>query len=181
MTSSSRPSVGAARHAVGLGLALGSMGLVASLLPLTLMLEEALGLGALFSARGAVAPPADVVVIGISRESAQALGQTSELDTWPRELHAQLVERLTAAGVTVIAFDLMFHEPREGPGDALLAASIERAGSVLLLEETGDSDVALARRRIDGLARTANAAARVFEGGARSARRRSSCRPFRCA
>ena len=64
------------------------------------MLEEALGLGALFTVRGPVAPPADVVVIGISRESARALGQTTELDTWPRELHAQLVERLTAAGVT---------------------------------------------------------------------------------
>ena len=140
MTSSPRPSVPAARHAVGLGLTLASMGFLASLLPATLMLEEALGLGALFSVRGEVAPPADVVVIGISRGSAQALGQTIELDTWPRELHAQLVERLTAAGVTAVAFDLMFHEPRDGPGDALLAASIGRAGRVLLLEETGDSD-----------------------------------------
>ena len=116
------------------------MGFLASLLPATLMLEEALGLGALFSVRGEVAPPADVVVIGISRESAQALGQTTELDTWPRELHAQLVERLTAAGVTAVAFDLMFHEPRARAGDALFAASIGRAGRVLLLEETGDSD-----------------------------------------
>jgi adenylate cyclase len=135
-----RPTARPVRRAIGLGFALAAMGLVASLLPAMFMLEEALGLGALFAIRGPVAPPAEVVVIGISRESAQALGQTSELDTWPRELHARLVERLRAAGATAVAFDLLFTEAREGPGDALFRASIERAGNVLLLEETGDSD-----------------------------------------
>ena len=112
----------------------------------------------------AVAPPREVVVVGISRDSARALGQTTELDTWPRDLHAQLVDRLTAAGASAIAFDLMFHEPRDGPGDALFAASIERAGNVLLLEETRERGRA-ARRQRRRLARDAHAAAAGAEGG----------------
>jgi len=128
-------------RAAKLGLALGLIGLIASLLPVAFVLDEVLGLGALFIARGPIAPPPEVVVVGISRESARTLGQTTELDSWPRGLHAQLVDRLSAEGVGAIAFDLMFHEPRDGPGDGLFAAAVARAGNVLLLEETGDSDV----------------------------------------
>ncbi|HUQ50588.1 MAG TPA: adenylate/guanylate cyclase domain-containing protein [Gammaproteobacteria bacterium] len=120
---------------------MGLIGLVASLIPSTFELEEFLGLNVLFRLRGAVEPPAEVVIVGISREAARALGQTEELDTWPRELHAQLVDRLAAAGVTTIAFDLIFSEPREGPGDELFAKSIAKAGNVLLLEETSESSV----------------------------------------
>ncbi len=129
------------RRAASLGLALGLIGLVGSLLPVTFALEEFLGLGALFAVRGPMDPPADLIVVGISREAARALGETEELDTWSRAVHAQLVDRLTAAGVTAIAFDLMFAESREGPGDALFAEAIERAGNVLLLEQTEESSV----------------------------------------
>src|SRR5688572_17369985 len=135
MSSVPASSPSRARRAAGLGLALGLLGLVASLLPVTFTLEEFLGLGALFTVRGPVEPPADVVVVGISRDAARALGETDELDTWSRGLHADLVDRLSAAGVTAIAFDLMFAEPRAGPGDGQLAESIARAGNVLLLEE----------------------------------------------
>lgn len=115
------------------------LGLVASLLPGTFMLEETLGLGSLFTLRGPVAPPADVVVVGISRDSARAVGQTAELDTWSRSLHAELVDRLTEAGATAVAFDLLFHEARDEAGDRRFAESIARAGNVLLLEDTDDS------------------------------------------
>jgi adenylate cyclase len=117
------------------------VGLVASLLPVTFALDEFLGLGALFTVRGPVETPADVIVVGISREAARALGETEELDTWSRALHAELVDKLRAAGVTAIAFDLMFAESRDGPGDARFAASIRGAGNVLLLEGTTDSGV----------------------------------------
>ena len=129
------------RRSTRLGLALGLLGLVASLLPVTFTLDEFLGLGALFTVRGPVEPPADVIVVGISREAARALGETEELDTWSRALHAELVDKLTAAGATAIAFDLMFAESRDGPGDARFAESIEGAGNVLLLEETIESVV----------------------------------------
>lgn len=128
-----------ARRAAGLGVGLGMLGLVASVLPVTFALEETLGLGLLFTLRGPVMPPADVVVVGISRDSARAVGQTAELDTWSRGLHAELVDRLAEAGVTAVAFDLLFHESRDEPGDRRFAESIERAANVLLLEDTEDS------------------------------------------
>jgi adenylate cyclase len=140
-SSVSTPSLSPVRRAAGLGLALGLLGLVVSLLPATFALDEFLGLGALFTVRGPVEAPADVIVVGISREAARALGETEELDTWSRALHAELVDKLTAAGVTAIAFDLMFAESRDELGDARFAESIAGAGNVLLLEEITDSGV----------------------------------------
>src|SRR5690349_17392429 len=110
-----------------LGIALGLLGLIASFLPVTFVLEEILGLGLLFAARGPVAAPKDVVVIGISRDAARAMQVSPELDTWSRDIHARLVERLTAAGATAIAFDLLFAEPREAAGDAHFSAAIAEA------------------------------------------------------
>jgi adenylate cyclase len=123
-----------------LGCVLGAAGLLTSWLPGTSTLEQALGLGFLFAVRGALPTPTEVAVVGISRDAARAVGQTTELDTWPRNLHADLLERLTADGASAVAFDLTFNERRIGDGDALFAASIERAGNVVLLEWT-ESDV----------------------------------------
>jgi len=123
-----------------LGGALGVIGLVISWLPMTSPLEQALGLGLLFAARGPLPPPKEVAVVGVSRDAARALGETTELDTWSRSLHAQLLERLTAAGASTVAFDLTFHERRSGDGDAAFAAAIQRAGNVVLLEWT-ENDV----------------------------------------
>lgn len=132
-------SPSSARRAGGLGVGLALTGLAASVLPVTFALEQTLGLGALFALRGPMKPPSEVVVVGISRESARAVGQTAELDTWSRSLHAQLVDRLRAAGATAVAFDLLFHESRDESGDRQFAEAIERAGNVVLLEDTDDS------------------------------------------
>jgi len=131
------------RRPLVLGCVLGVAGLLTSWLPWTSTLEQALGLGFLFAVRGPLPSPTDVVVVGVSRDAARAVGQTTELDTWPRSLHADLLERLTAGGASAVAFDLTFNERRPGDGDALFAGSIERAGNVVLLEWT-ESDVKLA-------------------------------------
>src|SRR6185503_13280668 len=128
------------RRSVVLGLILGLLGLLASWLPVASRLEAGLGLGLLFAARGPLPPPHEVVVVGVSRDAARALGETTELDTWSRALHAKLLDRLSAGGARTVAFDLTFHERRPGDGDAAFAASIERAGNVVLLEWT-QSDV----------------------------------------
>jgi adenylate cyclase len=133
-------SSAAGRRPLMLGVVLGLLGLAASLVPSSLRLEESVGLGLLFAARGPLRPPGEVVIVGISRDAARAIGRTTELDTWPRDQHARLVDRLVAGGASAIAFDLMFHEPRPGDGDGIFAASIARAGNVVLLEET-TSDV----------------------------------------
>ncbi|HVJ29209.1 MAG TPA: adenylate/guanylate cyclase domain-containing protein [Gammaproteobacteria bacterium] len=125
-----------------LGGVLGVAGLLTSWLSVTSTLEQELGLGLLFAVRGPLPSPTAVAVVGVSRDAALAVGQTTELDTWPRNLHADLLERLRAGGASTVAFDLTFHERRSGDGDELFAASIERAGNVVLLEWT-ESDVKL--------------------------------------
>jgi adenylate cyclase len=128
------------RRPLVLGGILAAVGLLASWLPAIATLEETLGLGALFAVRGPLPAPDGVAIVGVSRDAARKVGQTSELDTWPRDLHARLLERLDVAGASTVAFDLTFHERRSGDGDARFAASIERAGNVVLLEWT-QSDV----------------------------------------
>ena len=131
------------RRSFALGGVLGIVGLVICLLPATFGLEERLGLGLLFTLRGPLPPPADVSVVGISGQSAEALGLSMELDTWSRGEHAELVDRLSGGGASVVVFDLLFHEARTGSGDALFAAAIERAGNVVLAERTESEVVAL--------------------------------------
>ncbi len=114
--------------AVGLATA----GVLLSLSPAVLRLDENLGLGLLFTVRGTVSPPGDVVVVSISRDSAAAVGQPAELDRWQRSLHAELLDSLAAAGAEAVAFDVFFEEPRAD--DAQLAAAIARAGNVVLGE-----------------------------------------------
>lgn len=135
----SRPAA-VRRRPVMLAGVLAIVGLLASRLPVASTLEEGLGLGLLFTARGPLPSPTEVAVVGVSRDAANAVGQTTELDTWPRDLHARLLERLNASGARTVAFDLMFNERRAGDGDAVFAASIARAGNVVLLEWT-ESDV----------------------------------------
>ena len=88
-------------------------------------LERAVGLGTLFRLRGAIPPPADVVVVSMDRRSGETLGQPEKLRDWERSLHASLVDRLTELGASVIVFDVFFEQPRAG--DERLAASLSRS------------------------------------------------------
>lgn len=51
---------------------------------------------------------------------------------WPRRLHAELVDRLAAAGAAIIVFDIVFAEPSNKEDDNRLADSIRSAGNVVL-------------------------------------------------
>ncbi|HEY8519351.1 MAG TPA: adenylate/guanylate cyclase domain-containing protein [Gammaproteobacteria bacterium] len=122
------------KRAAALGAATGVLGAILSLAPPVLELEEAMGLRWLFGRRGPVVPTDRVAVIGISRDSAEALGVPPELDEWPRRLHADLIERLSRLGAAVIVFDIIFQEPRSPEDDGRLAAAIGKAGNVILAE-----------------------------------------------
>jgi adenylate cyclase len=111
---------------------LGLCGALLSIVPAVLRQDESLGLGLLFAARGDLMAPAEVVVVSISRDSAAGVGQTAELERWPRSLHAELLDSLTSAGAAAVAFDVFFEESRDD--DAQLAAAIARAGNVVLGE-----------------------------------------------
>jgi len=119
-----------------LGILTGLFGVVVSSLPVMHALEENTGLDLLFRLRGPRTPPEDVVVVSIDRHSAQVLGLPNEPAKWPRSIHAQLVNRLAAAGASVIALDIFFREAR-GPGeDRLLAQAIREANRVVLFAYT---------------------------------------------
>lgn len=123
---------------VGLACVLGLGGAVLGAVPRVLELEESFGLGALFSLRGPLTPPESVVVVSITGAAADALEQSTEIDEWPRELHATLIDRLSEAGAAAIAFDITFLEPRQPQTDAQLAAAVRRAGNVLLAERLAE-------------------------------------------
>ena len=77
--------------------------------------------------RLAAAPP--VVVVGIDEPSFSELGLQWP---WPRELHARLIDELTRAGASVVAFDVLFSEPSNEKSDAQLARAIRESGRVVL-------------------------------------------------
>ena len=122
------------RQAVGLGLAVGALGLVLRPTGAGVHLEESLGLGWLFALRGAVEPPADVTVVSLDRLSADQLNMGK--DDWPpsRHVHAALIRRLTDLGVSVIVMDVFFRDRRTPAEDDDLAAALAESGRVVLFQ-----------------------------------------------
>lgn len=134
-----------------LGLGAGILGAVVCLLPWVLDLEEEFGLRWLFGLRGPLGAPGNVAVVAIAGESADVYGLSSDLDEWPRDLHAVLVERLMEAGVAGIVMDIIFEVPGDAAHDARLADAIARSGRVVLLERVRSEELpgnAVAERRI---------------------------------
>jgi HD-GYP domain-containing protein (c-di-GMP phosphodiesterase class II)/CHASE2 domain-containing sensor protein len=70
----------------------------------------------------------DVAVVAIDPQSLRALRDWP----WPREVHADLVERLDALGARAVGFDIDFSTPRDPADDARFAAAIARSGRVAL-------------------------------------------------
>lgn len=70
-----------------------------------------------------------ITVVGIDEASFATLGLQWP---WPRRLHAELVDRLAAAGAVLIVFDIVFSEPSNKEDDKRFAESIRRAGNVVL-------------------------------------------------
>jgi adenylate cyclase len=120
---------------LALGLVVGLLGSLATSLPRMSEIEEDFELSALFHLRGTAEAPSEVVIVAIDERSAQKLGLPSKPSEWPRDLHAQLVERLTQAGARVICFDLTFDTPSRTPkSDLEFAAALSRAANVVLAE-----------------------------------------------
>jgi CHASE2 domain-containing sensor protein/signal transduction histidine kinase len=105
------------------------------LLPLTAMLSMSHGLALsnlLYDNLRRLSPlPVDprILIVTIDDYSLQQLGQWP----WPRAMHAQLLDRLSAADVKGVLFDVIFSEPGSHPGsDQLLAQAACRAGNVFV-------------------------------------------------
>ncbi len=114
------------------GLLTGLLGLLLSLTPVGLHLEETIGLHLLFRLRGEREAPSDVVIVTMDKVSADNLSISEEPEKWPRSLHARLTETLAREGAAVIAFDIIFEEARSAKDDDLFARAISDAGNVVL-------------------------------------------------
>ncbi|MFZ1711886.1 MAG: CHASE2 domain-containing protein, partial [Nitrosomonas sp.] len=75
-------------------------------------------------------PDNEIVIVTIDEKSLQALGHWP----WSREIHAELINRLTQAGNNIVLLDVLFAEPEShNPlADELLASAIATHGSVIL-------------------------------------------------
>ena len=120
--------------AISAGLLTGITGLVLSLLPFGLHLEQEVGLSLLFKFRGTREPPSEVLIVTIDKVSAEKLKTSADPEKWPRALHAGLTENLAKRGASVIAFDIIFDEARSEEQDHLFATAIENAQCVVLGE-----------------------------------------------
>lgn len=69
-----------------------------------------------------------VVVIAVDDQSLAYLGRWP----WSRTVHAELIERLTAAKVRAVGFDVIFSEPESEQADRRLAKAIQDNGRVVL-------------------------------------------------
>ena len=128
-------------------------------------LEQRFGLHWLFTLRGEIEPPEEIIIVDMDQQSALKLGQPTSgrhwRSKWNRSLHACLVDVLSDAGAVVIAFDVLFTEERTrqssedlmdevyrhlskefksctaggSTGDSLFTNAIKRSGRVILAEE----------------------------------------------
>lgn len=91
-----------------------------------------------FQIRGPVPHKLPIVIVNIDQDS------FDDLDLpwpWPRTLHAELIRKLKSAGAKVIAFDVLFTEPKPDPReDQTLADAIREAGNVVLAAEQTEVD-----------------------------------------
>jgi len=111
------------------------------LLPITAYLSTSAGLALnnpLYDSLRQLTPlPVDprILLVTIDDASLKKLGQWP----WPRSLHADLIDRLSAAQPTAILFDVIFSDPADPATDKRLADAVCNAGNVLLPLARDDS------------------------------------------
>jgi len=111
------------------------------LLPITAYLSMSPGLALnnpLYDSLRRLAPlPVDprILLVTIDDPSLKKLGQWP----WPRSVHADLINRLSAAQPAGILFDVVFSEPGNSVNDKRLADAVCNAGNVLLPLARDDS------------------------------------------
>ena len=115
-------------------LVMGVFGMVISLAPFGMGLEENMGLHLLFKVRGSRKAPSDVIIITLDKASSDRLQLPSSPRKWPRSLHARLINNLIDNRPAVIAFDMIFSETSSMEQDSSFADAIRNAGNIVLGE-----------------------------------------------
>jgi len=117
---------------VGIFVAIVGVGLVLS--PLGASFEQGVGLAWLFSIRGPIEPPGDVVVIAMDGRTGEHLGLPTLLRDWPRSMHGRLVDELVSRGAKTIVFDVHFGMEKSRDDDQIFVDAVRRADRVVLVE-----------------------------------------------
>ncbi len=89
---------------------------------------SAASLNALFRWRGSLKAPDDLVILAIDDESLQQIGSWP----WPREIMADLIDRLSADTPRAIGLDVIYAEPSAPDGDRRLATALRESRQVIL-------------------------------------------------
>jgi adenylate cyclase len=117
-----------------LGLVIGLIGGVVALTPLGTEFDQDFGLAWLFHTRGARDAPPEVAVVAIDSDTGEKLSLDRLPRTWPRSVHARLLDRLTELGAAVVLFDMDFNRAKTPQDDRVFADAIARANRVILFE-----------------------------------------------
>ncbi|MBL8481692.1 MAG: adenylate/guanylate cyclase domain-containing protein [Rhodocyclaceae bacterium] len=110
------------------------LGLGFALTPGYTTFETRVGLNALFHLRGPRPAPPEAVVVAIDGRTGSRLGLPDLPREWPRAMHAQLIDALSARGAKAIVFDMDFRRARNAADDQALGQAIARSGRVVLFE-----------------------------------------------
>ncbi len=80
----------------------------------------------------------ELLIVAIDEKSLGSLGRWP----WPRRIHAQMIDKLSAAGASAIGIDVLFSEEdtSDSQGDAELARAIESSGRVVLAVGPGNEN-----------------------------------------
>ncbi|WP_129794599.1 bifunctional diguanylate cyclase/phosphodiesterase [Sphingosinicella sp. CPCC 101087] len=89
----------------------------------------------------------EIHIVEIDRKSLEAIS----VWPWPRRYHADLVDRLHAAGVRSIAFDVDFSASSNAADDEAFAAALQRAGGGVILPTLRQPESAGSSRFVDNL------------------------------
>ena len=71
----------------------------------------------------------DIVLVAIDSPSIEAVG----VWPWPRQVHAELIDKLESAGASDIAFDVDFSSPSNPVSDQAFVDALQRAGGSVVL------------------------------------------------
>ena len=85
----------------------------------------------LMRTRGDLPEPDDIIIVAIDEASIAKLGQFP----WKRGLTAQVLDKISVAEPKAVALDVLYSEPTDETEDNALAASIKRAGNVVIGEQ----------------------------------------------
>ncbi|MAM86319.1 MAG: adenylate/guanylate cyclase domain-containing protein [unclassified Hahellaceae] len=94
--------------------------------------EEALGLDSLFRIRGPLPAPENLIILSITEQTAEKIGQPQSMTAWSRDIYADTLHAL-GHSVEAVAFDIYFAEASAiRDGDRRFAQALRESGKVAL-------------------------------------------------